>query len=79
MAAYMYLPSGKSHDVEDERKTGYELELQLVTLLRERVTEWREMARRGEGGVSRVTMELLNYWRREGRKHRLFFAQLEVA
>ena len=24
-------------------------------------------------------MELLNYWRREGRQHRLFFAQLEAA
>jgi len=29
--------------------------------------------------VTRTTMELLNYWRREGRETRLFFAQLEAA
>ena len=79
MATYMYLPPGRSHNVERERETGYEVELQLVSRLREQVAEWRRLALRGEGGVSRVTMELLNYWRREGREHRLFFAQLEAA
>jgi type III restriction enzyme len=29
--------------------------------------------------VSRTTLELLNYWRREGRQQPLFFAQLEAA
>ena len=79
MATYMYLPPGRAHNVERERETGYEVELQLVSRLREQVAEWRSLALRGEGGVSRVTMELLNYWRREGREHRLFFAQLEAA
>ena len=79
MATYMYLPPGRHHNVERERETGYEVELQLVSRLREQVAEWRSLALRGEGGVSRVTMELLNYWRRAGREHRLFFAQLEAA
>lgn len=30
-------------------------------------------------GSSRTTLELLQYWRREGRQHRLFFAQIEAA
>lgn len=50
--------------------------LALVNLIRQRVKEWREA---GWPGVSRTTLELLNYWRREGRKERLFFAQLEAA
>ena len=37
------------------------------------------MARQGYPGVTRTTLDLLNYWRREGREHRLFFAQLEAA
>lgn len=48
------------------------------TTLLQAVATW-SLALRGEGGVSRVTMKLLNYWRREGREHRLFFAQLEAA
>ena len=53
--------------------------LALVNRIRGRVAEWRSLALRGEGGVTRTTMELLAYWRREGRQHRLFFAQLEAA
>ena len=75
-ATYMYLPGGKGN-TKGERRSVQE-PLPLVELLRERVAEWRSLALRGEGGVSRVTMELLNYWRREGREHRLFFAQLEA-
>ena len=58
---------------------GEETELELVNRLRPLVQKWRAEAMRGEGGVSRITMELLNYWRREGRKQPLFFAQLEAA
>ena len=58
---------------------GYEVELQLVSRVRERLAEWRPLALRGRGGASRVTMELLNYWRRDGRAQPLFFAQLEAA
>jgi len=77
--SYLYLPSGKSAGDKNERDVGYTLELQLVTKIRRRLAEWRPLALRGEGGVSRVTMELLNYWRRAGRAHRWFFAQLEAA
>ena len=76
---YLYLPPGVKTDDKSERDVGYEIELQTVSLIRQRLTEWRPLALRGEGGVSRVTMELLNYWRREGREEPLFFAQLEAA
>jgi len=77
--SYRYLPPGKATGDKDEKEVGYTLELQLVTEIRRRLAEWRPLALRGEGGVSRVTMELLNYWHRDGREHRLFFAQLEAA
>ena len=50
----------------------------LVTLIRQRVQAWRGA---GYAGASRVSQELLAYWRREGREpcKRLFFAQLEAA
>ena len=51
--------------------------LALVNLVRNRLAEWR--ADGTYPGASRTTLELLNYWRREGRQHRLFFAQLEAA
>lgn len=50
--------------------------LELVNLIRGRVNEWRGQ---GYPGVTRTTFELLQYWRRDGRKQRLFFAQLEAA
>lgn len=78
---YVYLPPGRTanDDDDDEREVGYELKLETVALIRERLTDWRELALRGEGGVSRVTMELLQHWHREGRDTPLFFAQLEAA
>jgi type III restriction enzyme len=53
-------------------------EMVLVNLIRERVTAWRGQ---GYPGVTRTTLELLQWWRREGRddRKRLFFAQLEAA
>src|SRR5262245_38534051 len=50
--------------------------LPLVNLVRERVKTWRA---EGYPGVTRTTLELLQWWRREGRERRLFFAQLESA
>src|SRR5438132_138881 len=50
-------------------------ELALVNLIRERVKAWRQA---GYPGVTRTTLELLQWWRREGRQTRLFFAQLEA-
>ncbi len=51
-------------------------ELVLVNVIRERVEKWQA---EGRPGASRVTQELVAWWRREGRKQRLFFAQLEAA
>lgn len=56
-----------------EYAPGYEMT--LVNLIRQRVKEWRE---EHYPGVSRTTLELLNYWRRDGRETRLFFTQLEA-
>ena len=50
--------------------------LRLVNLVRERVKSWREQ---GYPGVTRTSLELLEWWRRDGREKRLFFAQLEAA
>ena len=60
-------------------KDDKEEELELVNHIRPLIKKWREEAMRGGGGVSRTTMELLNYWYSEERKHKLFFAQLEAA
>jgi type III restriction enzyme len=51
-------------------------ELTLVNLVRERVDAWREQ---GYPGVTRTTLELLQWWQRDGREKRLFFAQREAA
>lgn len=51
-------------------------ELELVSLIRERLAGWRAA---GYPGASRTTLDLLKHWRREGRQQRLFFAQLEAA
>lgn len=56
---------------------GERIELPLVNLVRERLRQWREQ---GWPGVTGTTLELLEYWRRDGRdeRKRLFFAQLEA-
>jgi len=50
-------------------------EMPLVNLIRDRVREWRTA---GRPGVTRVTGELFDWWDREGRQPRLFFAQREA-
>ncbi|MGH8718162.1 MAG: BPTD_3080 family restriction endonuclease [Burkholderiales bacterium] len=51
-------------------------ELALVNLIRKGIKDWRDQH---WPGVTRTTLELLEYWRRDGRQHRLFFAQREAA
>ena len=51
-------------------------ELALVNLIRERVKAWKAA---GYPGVTRTTLELLQWWQRDGREKRLFFAQIEAA
>jgi type III restriction enzyme len=50
-------------------------EMPLVNLIRDRVREWRAA---GRPGITRVTGELFDWWDREGRSPRLFFAQREA-
>ena len=78
-AFYYYRPPTTRDREQYGGEAGIAIELKLVNLIRKKLTQWRPLALRGEGGVSRTTHELLNYWRREGRKERLFFAQLEAA
>ena len=56
-----------------EYPSGYDLV--LVNLIRERVEAWQK----GYPGVTRTTHELIQWWTREGREKRLFFAQIEAA
>src|SRR5579859_7301185 len=51
-------------------------ELALVNLIRERVKAWKAA---GYPGVTRTTLELLQWWQRDGREKRLFYAQIEAA
>ena len=50
--------------------------LSLVNQIREQMKDWR---RKNYPGATGTTIELLKYWQREGRQHRLFFAQIEAA
>jgi type III restriction enzyme len=71
-AIYFYRDAGRSMD----ERGGIAIEMKLVNLVRERLKAWREA---GYPGVTRTTYDLLQWWRREGREKRLFFAQLEAA
>jgi type III restriction enzyme len=71
---YFYRPPAAN----GEGAAGTRIPLELVNLVRERVKAWRDNAGDPWPGVSRTTRELLDYWRRDGREHRLFFAQLEA-
>src|ERR1035437_1420288 len=51
-------------------------EMVMVNLIRERVAEWKKQ---GYPGLTRTTLELIEWWTREGRKQNLFYAQLEAA
>lgn len=72
-AGYFYRDPGQQN--EEDAPTGTLIELKLVNLIRERVKAWRED---GYPGATSTTTELLHYWRRDGRKFRFFFAQLEA-
>ena len=76
-AMYFYRRPGR--EPSQDEGIGTAIELKLVNRIRAKLAEWRPLALRGEGGVTRTTMELLRYWRREGRRHPLFFAQIEAA
>ena len=75
-AHYFYRPAGQDTDMSEGAAVGEKVDLPLVNLVRERVRQWRED---GWPGVTGTTLELLEYWRRDGREKRLFFAQREAA
>src|SRR5579862_5229062 len=68
-------PNGPEPEVGQAARGEWQ-ELELVNLIRDRLTAWR---RADYPGTTRTTLELLRYWRREGRERPLFFAQLEAA
>ncbi len=78
LAGYFYRDPKASTGTNEHEARGVWEELPLVNLIRQRLQDWRSLALHGKGGVTRTTQELLNYWQREGRQHRLFFAQLEA-
>ncbi len=76
---YVYRPPGAGSEGDPGATPGTRIELKLVTRIRARVKEWREHAGEAYPGTTRTTRELLAWWRRDGRRQRLFFAQLEAA
>ncbi|HET9401771.1 MAG TPA: hypothetical protein VFO34_12560 [Candidatus Acidoferrales bacterium] len=58
----------------EEYPAGFELA--LVNLIRQRVESWQQV---DYPGVTRTTHELIEWWTRDGREKRLFFAQIEAA
>jgi type III restriction enzyme len=74
-ASYYYKPPGSQPTLSGSEDLGTLIELKLVNRIRDRMKQWQSQ---GRPGVTRVTSELINYWRREGREFRLFFAQLEA-
>ncbi|MBI3490407.1 MAG: DEAD/DEAH box helicase family protein [Acidobacteria bacterium] len=74
--AIYYYPEQTSEDAATNGSTGTAIELKLVNLIRSRVKQWRAAR---FPGVTATTLELLDYWRRDGRGFRFFFAQLEAA
>ena len=88
-ASYFYrVPehAGRGHRKSPQREVfeserGQEIELDLVNLIRNQVEQWREGAHSGGvpyDGASSVTHELLELWRSDERRQRLFFAQIEA-
>jgi type III restriction enzyme len=70
-----YYRDPKAKPTEDGDDIGRLEELKLVSLLRERLAAWRKA---DYAGATRTTRDLLRWWRRDGQKQRLFFAQLEA-
>jgi type III restriction enzyme len=68
-------PEASEPEPGEPARGGWE-ELELVNLIRERLAQWRAA---DYAGASRVTRDLVNHWRRDGRQQRLFFAQVEAA
>ncbi|MEJ0036600.1 MAG: DEAD/DEAH box helicase family protein [Gammaproteobacteria bacterium] len=75
MPIYWYRPSRNATSSAEREDIGIQIELKLVSLIRERIALWRTS---GYAGATRVTLELLAHWTRDGRAQPLFFAQREA-
>jgi type III restriction enzyme len=75
-AMYFYRDPKAKPEKEYGSAVGTAIELKLVNRIRYQVKKWREQ---NYPGVARTTLELLQWWRRDGREKRLFFAQIEAA
>ncbi len=74
-AMYFYRDPGAKPDTFG-REAGTAIELKLVNRIRQQVKAWRDQ---DYTGALRTTLDLLQWWRRDGRRWPLFFAQLEAA
>ena len=74
-AMYFYRDPKAKPEKEYGNVAATAIELKLVNRIRSQVKKWRS---EGYPGVTRTTQELLQWWQREGRKQRLFFAQREA-
>ncbi len=75
-AMYFYRDPKAKPEKEYGNVAATTIELKLVNRIRAQVKKWRA---EGYPGVTRTTQELLQWWQREGRKNRLFFAQRDAA
>ncbi len=75
-AMYFYRDPKAKPEKYAGSEVGTAIELKLVNRIRGQVKAWKEQ---GYPGVTRTTLELLQWWQRDGREKRLFFAQLEAA
>ncbi len=74
-AMYYYRDPKVKPEKEYGTVAGTAIELKLVNRIRAQVKKWRLD---GYPGVTRTTLELLQWWQRDGRAQRLFFAQLDA-
>lgn len=75
-AGYFFRPPERADEADPHAARGLFVELATVNLIRDRLKAWLEQ---GRPGITRTTRELLDYWTREGRSSRIFFAQREAA
>lgn len=74
-AMYFYRDPKVKPEKEYGTIAGTAIELKLVNRIRAQVKKWRLD---GYPGVTRTTLELLQWWCRDGRAQRLFFAQRDA-
>lgn len=75
-AGYFYRDPASPGANNEHEARGIWTPLEAVNRIRGELGRWRAA---GYPGATRTTIDLLSYWRRDGRQHRLFFAQLEAA